>query len=47
MLGRYPITWSWNHEFWFWVVRIELELGSEFYLCVEPKPKYMSLEKKS
>jgi hypothetical protein len=24
----------------------ELELGSQFYLCVEPKPKYMSLEKK-
>jgi hypothetical protein len=27
MLGRYPITWSQNRKFWFWVVRIELELG--------------------
>jgi hypothetical protein len=27
MLGRYPTTWGQNHEFWFWVVRIDLELG--------------------
>jgi hypothetical protein len=27
MLGRYLITWSQNHQFWFWVVRIEWEQG--------------------